>query len=929
MYAQIILLLFALHSLSAYTIVQIELKNGTEVSEVKELTDNTAEFISAESRLPILREIIFVVDKCLGTPGDQDSTIKKETPQESPIELDGSLRSFTNGHGYQFANWELVDEHQSQAHDKAEDKTDNDSESDGSDADDYDDTTGDETDKPDDYYKAKILRNRMFDKMKEKYHSRTKGSNVDPTEKVREKRQIYYQNMPGPQTQQNIEPTAIPDYTNRMLVNRPPYDNSQKVMSPVLIDEHGNILYDNMNTVYSGGRQIGSIPGTYGMNVNNDQGYYLNHMQNEPIYNQHIINQPVQQRPIESYTLNNNPYKQIIQSNTPNVELRNFNQIPTSDIYEIDNTQKSNQVPNYELLKEMENRNKNVTQKTDIEKTINSNEANKAVRHNKEMLHNVNQMSKTIGSITEKVKDRFASINGILNTPEGRKLLTHYEMIMAGDKKEIANDIAAAAQYVHAANYTAPDFKNITKYDKLEVKPNTTIAMNNVGNENMIESNCSNKGNIANSSLIEVAKNMDIKINEDTKNQVENTVISNTVNTTTNNTTTCNETKSIEKVKNKESTLDSVNIESFNETSTTEDNGSTTNQTVIENKIYNNPEYHTATVILTTTCNETMSIEKDKESTLDSVNIESLNETSTTEDNESTTKQTVIENKIYNPEYPTATVKLTTTCNETTSIEKDKKKISTLDPVNIESFNETSTIEDNKSTTNQTGIENKIHNYPDYPSATEILATNCNETTNIKKDKNNKSRLDPVNIESFNETSTTENNEATTNQTIIENKYNNPKYPTATVTLTVTCNETTSIEKDKNKESRLNPVHIESFNETSSTEVKEESKGETLMCAEFIEEIKTDTSVASKISEENCSSKEKCNADDDNKTDKKYDNLNLDDLFDKDEFWDWLSKWTSAYMEILQENIEIIVKEEVTKQLYEIFWKKEETTTLE
>ncbi|XP_045770181.1 putative uncharacterized protein DDB_G0282133 isoform X2 [Maniola jurtina] len=698
MYTQTIPLFFALHYVSAYTILQIELKNGADVNGVKELTDNTV-FISPESKLPTLREIIFVFDKCFVTPQNKDSAIKKETPHENPIELDASLRSFTNGHGYQFADWELVDEHQSRTDDKVEDKTDNESESVRDDADHYDATADEKTDEPDDYYqvpeipdidprhlrdidRAKTLRNEMFDKIKEKY-SRIKRSNVDPTEKVRGKRQLYYQNIPGATAQHNIDPTANPDYTNRMLGNRPLYDSSKNVMNPFLIDENGNILYDHMNTVYSGGRQIGSIPGAYGMNFNNDQGYYLNHyMQNEPIYNQHLA-QPVQQRPSESYTLNNNPYKQTIQSNTPNVELRNVNQIPSS---EIDDIKKLNQVPKNEILnsvpKEMENRNKNVTQVIDIEKTRNSNEANKTLRHNKEMLHNVNQMSKTIGSITEKFKDRFASANGILNTPEGRKFLTYYELIMAGDNKEFPNDIAAP--YVHVNDFTTSDSKNLTKDDKLEIKPYNTVDKNHVGEASM-HNNCSDKRDNANNSLSVVNEDVDAVIKEK-------------MGTSTNNS--------------------------------------------------------------------------------DNTNTANLNTT------EPTKIQTIEDNKCENPE----------------------------------------------------------------PPAIEILTTTCNKTMSIEKDK----------------------------------------------------------------ESTLGPVNIESFNETSTTELKEN---------------KTETSVTNKISEENC---KECNTDDDSKNDKKSENANLDDLFNKDEFWDWLSKWTSAYMEILNENIEIIVKEEVTKQLEEIFWQqKNKETTLE
>ncbi|XP_061381486.1 probable serine/threonine-protein kinase DDB_G0282963 [Danaus plexippus] len=44
----------------------------------------------------------------------------------------------------------------------------------------------------------------------------------------------------------------------------------------------------------------------------------------------------------------------------------------------------------------------------------------------------------------------------------------------------------------------------------------------------------------------------------------------------------------------------------------------------------------------------------------------------------------------------------------------------------------------------------------------------------------------------------------------------------------------------------------------------------------------------------------------------------LDDLLKKDEFWQWLTKWTAAYIEVLNENIDRLVKKEVAKQIRKI-----------
>ncbi|XP_039752150.1 metacaspase-2-like isoform X2 [Pararge aegeria] len=503
MYSQIALLFCLLQSVFAYTLVQ--LKNGTEVTQVKELKNNTLEKISAEIKLqdPSLREIIFVVDRYLDKHDDEKNSIKKK-PQKLPIPLDESVRPFTNGHGYQFAHWELVDEHQKaregySSEDKSTTGSDGGQGDYGDDTDNYDETARDGADKHDG------------------------NDTVQLNDRVRQKRHINYQNVPETPTQR-IDHQAMPDYMNRMFTNRPTFENLKKTHGPILRDEHGNVYFENMSTV-SGGSHLGSIPRAYGINLNNDQGYswnHINNMQNEPIYNQ-PYNQAVQQRPFESHTVNNNPYRQIKPLNTPEAEIRNDKDISTSEINKVLGKNKLNQVSNYELPHRVPK--KNFTQIIDRETEINNSEVNSNVRNKEDMIKTVNQISQRIGGIKNKIKDRFAiNKNSSLALPEEKKNLT-FGTSLISDKGETLSDIADPQ--VHINEVTPPNSNNITLCnDKLEAHNNTDE--NNATDAKIIETNYVYTERSANSSLNNVIINIDKVINTEMEILEEKTVVPNT-----------------------------------------------------------------------------------------------------------------------------------------------------------------------------------------------------------------------------------------------------------------------------------------------------------------------------------------------------------------------------------------------------------------
>ncbi|XP_052739112.1 putative leucine-rich repeat-containing protein DDB_G0290503 isoform X2 [Bicyclus anynana] len=425
-YTQIILLLFALQSLvsiAAYTLVQVQ--------------DNT-----------------------------------KQKLQESLTEVAETKRPFTNGHGYQFDNRELIEHQKSTGDEMKAENTDTDVG--GDERDNFADNARDETNRHNDNEELAVTA-RPFTNGHGYEFADWDPIDVQPTDKIRRKRQLVnYQNIPDGLAQHNLDPQVIPDHVNRMLVSRPSIDNSMRANGP-LRDEYGNVLYENMNPVYSGGRQFANVPRGYG-NLRSDQGYVwnqINNIQNEPLQNQYI-SQAVQQRPLESSPLNCNPYKQI-QLTTPDNELKNIKQTP------IDRNDDRNmeKLLNSELTNKVNN--ESFTQVVDKQIVTNNSEVIKNV-YKEEMMNNVNQISKRINSIKDKVKDKFGNINGILNSTAVKKLLVSDKNVDIADKQ--------------LEDYTQPNSDKLTD-DKLDAEPSDAIIDVDDANINGTR-NITDKGAITN-----------------------------------------------------------------------------------------------------------------------------------------------------------------------------------------------------------------------------------------------------------------------------------------------------------------------------------------------------------------------------------------------------------------------------------------------
>ncbi|CAH0712823.1 unnamed protein product, partial [Brenthis ino] len=111
----IILLLFGVQLYCGEDIAKIEFDNGKEVYEIRELQNKSVEFINPKEDIPILREILFykVIEKpYIQETNEQVPIIEKskdEQDKQEPV-FDETRRSFTNGHGFQFSNGEYQDE---------------------------------------------------------------------------------------------------------------------------------------------------------------------------------------------------------------------------------------------------------------------------------------------------------------------------------------------------------------------------------------------------------------------------------------------------------------------------------------------------------------------------------------------------------------------------------------------------------------------------------------------------------------------------------------------------------------------------------------------------------------------------------------------------------------------------------------------------
>lgn len=267
--------------------------------------------------------------------------------------------------------------------------------------------------------------------------------NVNPIYKQPTNEAIYNQLISQPLQQKQVETQTLNTYKpvqqslqELSLINsKPMYSQpTNEAMYNQLISQQVQQKAVDTQTLYKPMQQSPQE-----VNLTNDQSMY-SQPTNDAIFNQHI-SQSVQQKPVEAKTLNNNAYKTEQQSRQE-AKLTNESMLPIPEKTETDNRNKLHQAPQ-EVPKQ--NTNKNITQIFEKETTRNNVDINRNVRNNEDMKNNVNQMSKKIGSIKEKVKDRLATANlsGILTSPGGRKLLQSYGIIPTGkeDSSKVSDDI--------------------------------------------------------------------------------------------------------------------------------------------------------------------------------------------------------------------------------------------------------------------------------------------------------------------------------------------------------------------------------------------------------------------------------------------------------------------------------------------------------